>query len=59
MRAGKTLNTQTQKSEKLSAQAAQTHQHTTPRTLAHVNIHFAVAGLVSGFLAAYTAAHGG
>lgn len=35
------------------------HKHTTPRTLAHVNIQFIVAGLVSGFLSAYTPAHGG
>lgn len=30
------------------------HKHTTPRTLAHVNIQFRVAGLLSGFLSAYT-----
>lgn len=57
MHGGETLHTQTRRNQtdQESAHAPQTHQNTTPRTLAAVNIQFGVAGWLSGVLDAHAA----
>lgn len=61
MHGGETPHTQTRRNQtdQESAHAPQTHQNTTLRTLAAVNIRFGVAGWLSGVLVAYAAASRG